>query len=116
MKNLVLAEKTEVVGRGMVQEVGISIPDSVNAPTLTPVRFEDGSHAILLESGRPLEWGGPGSRSLNHAIFKSTKMPEVRASGSGIVHIMVWTKDKVGHIRYHYGFGKEDRKDYIVWV
>jgi hypothetical protein len=112
-----MSEGTRVDRRGVVAKVGTPIPASTNAPRLYPVGFEDGTYAVLLEHGRPLVWFGKGSRGLNRAIKNSSVMPEVATLATGVIRIYIQDKNgRKGIIRYHYGMGKEDREDYVMWA
>ncbi len=88
----------------------------MNAPGLIPVQFQDGSYAVMFFEGYPLTCYGPEGEDLTQAITHSSKMPVVSTLATGIVHITVSDQNgREGHIRYHYGMGKEDREDYIEW-
>lgn len=109
----------EIVDRGEIIRVGNGIPATMNAPHYWPVQFEDRTFGILVDPkcSRLLTWyGDDEADELNEAIRLSIQMPVVSTLGTGIMRIEVKRDDcATGIIRVHYGFGKEDRIDFLKW-
>lgn len=99
-----------IKGRGKIAAVGDGIPKEMNAPTWTPVRFEDGTYAVLGSWYMPLEFEAAGEPDYNACIRNAAGMPRVGSMGTGWNYIDLDLADDSGlTIRVGTGFGKEDR-------
>ncbi len=98
-----------VKGRGKISEIGNGIHPNMNAPTMTPVRFQDGTYAVLDDVGRPIEYepAVAGDIDIDTCIRNSEQMPLISSLATGYTTICVFTPDKKLTIREGYSFGRE---------
>jgi hypothetical protein len=101
--------RMNIYTRGQITEVGEGIPEGMNAPVWTPVRFEDGSYAVLDSLAQPLQFptdadGVDYDTYIKHAV----SMPDVGTLSTGRSTIRIDTADgRRLIIRVGWGFGKE---------
>lgn len=101
-----------LISRRWVAEIGEVGGEGSNGPTMIPVRFTNGSYAVLVQwSGMmvPTPLSIEGNAKWNQLLRKSTSMPVARHGiGSDVLHIHV--TDKKGKILLKYFYNeKADR-------
>lgn len=103
-----------IAGRGKIVEVGERVPTEMNAPCWTPVRFADGTYAVLDSIGQPILFDD--EEIYDTHIRDAAGMPRVSSLATGWSHICVDTIDfRKLSIRVGWGFGKEDEPVMHRW-
>lgn len=111
-RNTIRRLKGKKILHKTITEVGAPVDARINTPTLVPIRFHDGTYAIIWDE-KTMRLLTSNNPKVNRAIKSSAKMPGVNyAIGSDVVWLKLYPKKDINHafVKIYYN-EKEDCKD-----